>query len=53
MTRKKKISEKDSARRLPSGEEIAPDDWALAHSVNKGETIVDELAEVHGSRFNG
>ena len=34
------------ARRLPSGEEIAPDDWALAHTVNKGETIVDELLEI-------
>jgi PAS domain S-box-containing protein len=34
------------ARRLPSGEEIAPDDWALAHTVNRGETIVDELLEI-------
>ncbi len=34
------------ARRLPSGEEIAPDDWALAHTVNSGETIVDELLEI-------
>ncbi|MFO7728416.1 MAG: MASE3 domain-containing protein [Desulfonatronovibrio sp.] len=34
------------ARRLPSGEEIAPDDWALASTVNKGETIVDELLEI-------
>ena len=34
------------ARRLPSGEEIAPDDWALAHTVIKGETIVDELLEI-------
>ncbi len=34
------------ARHLPSGEEIAPDDWALAHTVNKGETIIDELLEI-------
>jgi len=34
------------ARRLPSREEIAPDDWALAHTVNKGVTIRDELLEI-------
>ncbi len=34
------------ARRLPSGEEIAPDDWALAHTVSKGETITGELIEI-------
>ena len=34
------------ARRLPSGEEIAPDDWALAHSINFGETILDEMLEI-------
>ena len=34
------------ARRLPSGEEIAPHDWALAHSVNKGITIADEMLEI-------
>lgn len=34
------------ARRLPSREEIAPEDWALAHTVNKGVTIVDELLEI-------
>ncbi len=34
------------ARRLPSGEEIAPDDWALAHSINKGETVMDEMLEI-------
>ncbi|GAB6058235.1 response regulator [Desulfonatronum parangueonense] len=39
------------ARRLPSGEEIAPDDWALAHTVNRGESIVDELLEIEA--FNG
>lgn len=39
------------ARRLPSGENITSDDWALAHSVNKGETIVDELLEIEA--FDG
>jgi len=34
------------ARRLPSGKEIAPDDWALAHTVNEGVTVVDELLEI-------
>ncbi|SMP59036.1 PAS domain S-box-containing protein [Desulfonatronum zhilinae] len=34
------------ARRLPSGQEIAPEDWALAHSVNKKVTIIDELLEI-------
>ncbi len=34
------------ARRLPSGEEIKPNDWALAHTVNDGLTIVDELLEI-------
>lgn len=34
------------AKRLPSGIEIAPDDWALNHSINKGETILDELLEI-------
>ena len=34
------------ARRLPSGEEIASDDWALAYTVNKGATVVDELLEI-------
>ncbi len=35
------------ARRLPSGEEIAPDDWALAHTVRDGVTITDELLEIN------
>jgi signal transduction histidine kinase/CheY-like chemotaxis protein len=39
------------ARRLPSREEIAPEDWALAHTVNKGLTIVDELLEIEA--FDG
>ncbi|MDO9539221.1 MAG: PAS domain S-box protein, partial [Methanocalculus sp.] len=34
------------ARRLPSGEEIAPDDWALARSIREGVTITDELLEI-------
>ncbi len=34
------------ARRLPSGEEIAPDDWALAHTIKDGKTITDELIEI-------
>ncbi len=34
------------ARRLPSGEEIGPDDWALAHTIKNGTTITDELLEI-------
>jgi len=34
------------ARRLPSGEEIAPHDWALAHTINEGVTVVDEMLEI-------
>jgi PAS domain S-box-containing protein len=34
------------ARRLPSSEEIAPHDWALAHSINEGVTVVDEMLEI-------
>jgi PAS domain S-box-containing protein len=34
------------AWRLPSGEEIAPDDWALAHTVNEGITVADEMLEI-------
>ena len=34
------------ARRLPSGAEIAPDDWALAHTIREGTTILDELLEI-------
>ncbi len=40
-----------SARRLPSGEPVAPDDWALAHSLTEGVTVVDELLEIDG--FDG
>jgi len=34
------------ARRLPSGTEIEPEDWALAHTIREGVTIVDELLEI-------
>ncbi|MFZ3046156.1 MAG: PAS domain S-box protein, partial [Desulfatirhabdiaceae bacterium] len=34
------------ARRLPSGEEIATDDWALAQTVKTGMTVVDEMLEI-------
>ena len=34
------------ARRLPSGEEIAPDDWALVHTIREGVTVEDELLEI-------
>lgn len=34
------------ARRLPSREEIAPDDWALIYTIRDGVTVVDELLEI-------
>jgi PAS domain S-box-containing protein len=34
------------ARRLPSRKEIAPHDWALAHTIKEGKTITDELIEI-------
>jgi PAS domain S-box-containing protein len=34
------------ARRLPSGEEIQPHDWALAHTIQEKVTISDELLEI-------
>ncbi len=34
------------ARRLPSGEEVVADDWALLHSIREGITITDELLEI-------
>jgi len=34
------------ARRLPSGEEIAPDDWALARTIREGVTVTDEMLEI-------
>lgn len=45
-----KVSPKDygvfKARRLPSGEEITPESWALAQTVNEGKTILNELLEI-------
>lgn len=34
------------AWRLPTGEEIFPEDWALAHTIKEGVTIEDELLEI-------
>jgi PAS domain S-box-containing protein len=34
------------ARRFPSGEEIAPSEWSLYHTIRDGVTIVDELLEI-------
>jgi PAS domain S-box-containing protein len=34
------------ARRLPSREEIAPEDWALVHTVRETVTVVDEMLEI-------
>lgn len=34
------------ARRLPSGEEVGPDDWALVRTIREGVTIKDELLEI-------
>ncbi len=39
------------AWRLPSREPIEPDDWALAKTITKGATIVDELLEIEA--FDG
>ncbi len=39
------------AWRYPSGEFIQPEDWALARSVQQGETIINELLEIEG--FDG
>lgn len=39
------------ARRLPSGQEIAPDDWALAHTIKQGTTTVNEMLEIEA--FDG
>ena len=33
-------------RRLPSREEIKPDDWASAHTIREGVTIRDEMVEI-------
>ncbi len=34
------------ARRLPTREEIPPEDWALAHTIQDGATIENELLEI-------
>ena len=34
------------ARRYPSMEELAPEDWALAHTIREGVTIENELLEI-------
>ncbi len=34
------------ARRLPSGEEISPEDWAMARTIREGITVIDELLEI-------
>ncbi|MBR9980003.1 MAG: PAS domain S-box protein [Desulfatitalea sp.] len=34
------------ARRLPSGDEIGPGDWALVRSIREKATVVDELLEI-------
>jgi PAS domain S-box-containing protein len=39
------------ARRFPSGEEVAPDDWALAHTIREGVTVKDEMLEIEA--FDG
>ena len=39
------------ARRLPSGEEVGPDEWALARTIRDGVTVEDELLEIDG--FDG
>ena len=33
-------------RRLPSGEEIGADDWALTHTIQKGITVKNEMVEI-------
>jgi len=34
------------ARRIPSGQEVAPDDWALLRTVRQGVTVEDEMLEI-------
>ncbi|NSW57144.1 MAG: PAS domain S-box protein [Armatimonadetes bacterium] len=34
------------ARRLPSGEEVGPDDWAIVRTLSEGVTVLDELLEI-------
>jgi PAS domain S-box-containing protein len=33
-------------RRLPSGDDVPPDEWALVHTIRDRVTIVDELLEI-------
>jgi PAS domain S-box-containing protein len=37
------------ARSLPSGKELAPQDWALAKTIKDGVTIKDEMLEIDAS----
>lgn len=39
------------ARRLPAREELAPEDWALAHTIQEGVTVLDEMLEIEA--FDG
>lgn len=39
------------AWRYPSGEEIKPEDWALAHTIRNGAIILDEMLEIEA--FDG
>ncbi|MFH1135183.1 MAG: PAS domain S-box protein [Pseudomonadota bacterium] len=39
------------AWRLPSGQELAPEDWALAKTINQGVSILDEMLEIEA--FDG
>lgn len=34
------------ARRLPSGEVVGPDDWAIVRTLTEGATVLDELLEI-------
>lgn len=34
------------ARRLPSGEEVTPDDWALVRTINEGAAVLGEMLEI-------
>ncbi len=39
------------AWRYPSGEEIKPEDWALAHTIRNGAVVLDEMLEIEA--FDG
>lgn len=34
------------ARAFPSGKELEPQDWALAHTIQEGVTVLDEILEI-------